>query len=370
MTLRILHVIDTGGPGGAETVLKEIVRGLPEANFLSRIIVPSKNWLYYQLTELKFDVVVIPRNRSPDIWFLWALINQIYKFSPDVIHCHLLTSSVYASVATSIFRQLPIIVTFHGLPDINGKKSTLYLKGRILSRSRNKLVFVAQHLCTSIKSLLQLPDSICHVIYNGISFDRTECGNAKISHPENANHIISIGTVGNIRPAKDYPTLLKTAAIVCKLYPDVKFIIAGDGSENNLRALKATRDEYGITNNVEFKGFISDISNFISSLDIFLSCSNTEGLPLAILEAAGSGCPIVATECGGNEEILHGKARKYLAPIQAPEEIALKLITLINNLDSAKKDAIELSYDVRKQFDVSLMINQYVEIYKQAIENV
>jgi len=368
MTYRVLHIIDTGGPGGAETVLKDIVQGLPEDEFHSRIIVPSKKWLYNQLTPLNFDVIIIPRRRSPDLLFLWALINQIYKFNPDIIHCHLLTSSVYASVATSIYRQLPIIVTFHGLPDIHGNKKNLYIKGRILSRSKNKLVFVANHLRESTKSLMHLPDAICHVIYNGISFDSLDLDKITTHYYNNKDRIISIGTVGNIRPAKDYPTLLKTAAIVCKSCPDVKFIIAGEGSENDLRILKAIRDKYKVTNNVEFRGFVSDVGKFISKLDVFLSCSITEGLPLAILEAAGSGCPIVATECGGNEEILRGKARIYLAPKQAPEEIAHILIKVINNLDSAKNEAMELSADVRKRFDISLMINQYADIYKQALE--
>jgi len=369
MKYRVLHVIDTGGPGGAETILKEIVQNLPGDEFISRVIVPSKKWLYNQLTQLNIDVIVIPRSRSPDLFFLWSLISQIYKFNPDIIHCHLLTSSVYASVATSIFRQLPIIVTFHGLPDISANKRNLSLKGRILSRSKNKLVFVAEHLCNSIKYSMHLPDNICHVIHNGVSFEELETIKSKIIHSENKDKKITVGTIGNIRPAKDYPTLLRTAAIVCKSYSEVNFIIAGEGSEEDLNLLRNITNEYGITNNVEFRGFVPDIRKFISSLDVFLSCSITEGLPLAILEAAGSGCPIVATKCGGNEEVLHGNARNNLVPKQAPEEIAHKLIEIISDIDSAKNYAVELSADIRKRFNLSLMISHYIDIYKQALEN-
>ena len=119
------------------------------------------------------------------------------------------------------------------------------------------------------------------------------------------NHRI-VGTVGRLHWHKNQQLFLKAAAIVADRFPEVRFVIDGDGP---LREdLEALRDTVGLSGRVTFTGLSPDVRRLMSALDVFVLSSVTEGVPTVVLEAMALGLPVVATAVGGvGEVIVDGK---------------------------------------------------------------
>ena len=115
---RILHVIDTYGPGGAETVCLSVVSGLDPAQFQSRVIVTGQHWLYDNLVTRGFEAVVVPVRRPvDDLRLVLEIARQIVTWQPDVVQTHLINSAIYGSV-TGRLLGVPVVATFHGENDL------------------------------------------------------------------------------------------------------------------------------------------------------------------------------------------------------------------------------------------------------------
>ena len=143
--------------------------------------------------------------------------------------------------------------------------------------------------------------------------------------------------------------------------------IAGEGSAEDVEALQALRNTLGLQANVSFVGFVPDVRAFLRSLDVFVSSSVTEGLPLAVLEAAGAACPIVATRCGGNEEVLAPAGDGSLVPPpRNPEVLARAIVSALVDPHRARKSAVKVAKQVRDRFSIEQMIRGYSELYRQA----
>src|SRR5690606_20723874 len=130
--LRILHLIDTGGPGGAETVFVELVRGLADRVAHQSLVVPEEDWLAEALRSHRFTPTIrATRPGGFDLDFLFWLTNQIRTARIDVIQTHLLGSATYGALA-GWMTGIPVVCTFHGTPDLDEGSKLLPVKLRII----------------------------------------------------------------------------------------------------------------------------------------------------------------------------------------------------------------------------------------------
>ncbi|MGW8267103.1 MAG: glycosyltransferase [Longimicrobiales bacterium] len=363
----VLHLIDTGGPGGAETLLVNLVRSLPHGQWRSRVLVPREGWLLGQLLAHGIDARVVPTRGSADFAFLTRLVNQIRDFRPRLLHTHLLTSAVYGSMAATLAGNLPVVCTFHGSADVHPEDRMLGVKARILSRTGNSIVYVSHDLRAMLERRLGTRPDLGTVIHNGVS-------------PPNPAHVADlrgelqlgphgslVGSVGNIRGPKDYPTLLRAARLVLDHGSDVHFVIAGDNTGPRGEAIAAFRRALGLDANVHFLGFRRDVAAVIGALDLFVSSSASEGLPLATLEAQFLGVPVVLTAVGGVPEIVeHGKTG-VLVPPGNPGALAEGISRLLNDRRLAGRMAAEGRRRVEQGFSLEGMLERYIALYRTAI---
>src|SRR5690349_17046899 len=109
----VLHMIDTPGPGGAETVFRELARTLDQTQFQSVALVPEEGWLSQGLRADGIPFQVIPLKRSADLGYLRRILRIVQRNRIDIIHAHLLSSNLYAALAGAVCR-IPVVATFHG----------------------------------------------------------------------------------------------------------------------------------------------------------------------------------------------------------------------------------------------------------------
>ena len=364
---RILHLIDTGGPGGAEMVLATIVSSLPASRWQSRVIVPRADWLLERLSERGHEVVSIPTHRSADVGYLARLVREVRAFRPTVIHAHLLGSAVYGSLAALLSGGTPVLCTFHGRPDLPSQDRLLSLKGRILSRSANRIAYVSHDLRAFAEPLLGVPARAGAVVHNGVDFtDPPISGDERLECGARPGHVL-IGAVGNIRPAKDYANLLRAAAVVCASRPEVRFAIAGDRTGPLAEPLRRMVEQLGLEDRVRFLGFRSDVRALIKSFDLFVSSSYTEGLPLATVEAVGMGVPVVVTNCGGVPEVVTAGETGLLVPPRDAAALAEGILSALGNWERSTAMARAGALDVRRRFAKERMCGAYQALYAEMI---
>ena len=243
----ILHVIDTTGPGGAETVFIDLIKGLPRDKFKSIVLIRGKGWVYETLLKHGIQPILMDAKGSFNWRYLVNILKLLKSKKVDLIQSHLLGSNIYCSMA-GLLSRTPVIATFHGSVDIGVNERFKSLKFGIINTGANKVIAVSQNLKKSMLKTTAIRPSKLNVIYNGIvtsDFDYPRNNTIRTTYGWKNDDII-IGCLGNIRPAKGYDHLLRTAALLKEKSPRFKFVIAGQGNNRLHDDLLAQKNQLGL----------------------------------------------------------------------------------------------------------------------------
>lgn len=174
--------------------------------------------------------------------------------------------------------------------------------------------------------------------------------------------------VGRLHPIKGLNYLIKALHLIKSKNYKLALLIIGRGSEQS--KLKNLVNEYNLNTDVYFIGEVKnkEIPNYLSSCDIFVLPSLSEGFPIVILEAMASGLPIVATNVGGLPDIIEENLNGFLIEPRNPDEIANKIIFLLNNPYECKKIGLYNKEYVKKyqwDFVIDKLEDTYTEVLKR-----
>jgi glycosyltransferase involved in cell wall biosynthesis len=359
--MNILHLIDTTGPGGAETVFIELADRLREEGHHSTVVIRGEGWVHDELSRRGLEPIVLPCRGSFAVGFLRALTRLIRERRIDLIQSHLLGSNVYAAMAGMLTRR-PVIATYHGMVDISPNERFRSLKQWVMRQGIDRYVVVSRRLLESIEGNGLIDRGKTRVIYNGVDVE----GYPPARPISEDRQEVVIGSLGNIRPAKAYDVLLKAARLVIDRKPDVRFVIGGEGTGRSLyRELEALRDELKLEQQVSFRGFVEDTRGFLSELDLFLLTSSSEGFSIATIEAMACGLPVVATRCGGPEEIIDDGQDGRLVKANDPPAIARALLELLDDPVVTEKLASRGRQKVKERYSMETMIDRYQNLYRE-----
>jgi glycosyltransferase involved in cell wall biosynthesis len=125
-----------------------------------------------------------------------------------------------------------------------------------------------------------------------------------------------IGTIGRLMEQKGTEYLIRAYAVLARAHPDTCLVIVGDGELRG--GLERLAGDLGVGDSVIFTGIRQDIPEMLTLFDIFVLPSLWEGQPITIMEAMAAGKPVVATDAGGNEEILHRGEFGMIVPTHDP----------------------------------------------------
>jgi glycosyltransferase involved in cell wall biosynthesis len=362
----ILHIIDTTGPGGAETVFIDLISHLPAEKYRSVVVIRGKGWVYEELGRRGIHPVILDAKGSFNWRYLKALISLIRSEKVDLIQSHLLGSNIYSALA-GLLSRTPVVATFHGAVDVAEQERLLFLKFAAINYGATAIVAVSNDLRDNIVHRTSLRSDKTKVIYNGIDtgeFQRTESNTLRQQFGWSENDII-VGSLGNIRPAKSYDVLLKAASLLKDGERSYRFVIAGQGKGSLYQKLLGMRTELKLENRVQFLGFNDDPADFLSNLDLFLLSSSSEGFSIATIQAMAAGLPVIATRSGGPQEIITHEKNGYLVDIDAPKQIANAIEKLANDTVLCKQLALAGQQHAIKTFDIKNMIKSYEDIYKK-----
>lgn len=368
--MKLLQMIETTGPGGAETVMLSIVRGLDPSQFDSLVVVTGKGWLLEQLQRHNARVVVIPDRGSFDWRFVLRALQLVHSEQVDLIHSHLDGMNFYATLV-GILSFRPVIVTYHGVIEGWDRRSFRNrLKNFIIRHFARRIVVVSDYLSRQLSAVWRLPQRKLTRIYNGVDFSSLEVSENREAIKEELGippGSVVIGAVGNIRPAKGYEHFLDAAKLVVDSVPNARFVIVGEGKGKLLQSLKEKIAALALGEYVMMTGFRSDIPRLLLAMDIFVLSSTTEGLSIATIEAMAMSKPVVVTDCGGPTEIVTDGQTGFVVPVGEPEAMAERIIQLVNNGNLAQELGRRAQEEVHRRFSLQRNIVEYERLYKSIL---
>jgi glycosyltransferase involved in cell wall biosynthesis len=362
----ILHVIDTTGPGGAETVFIDLATRLPEDRYRSVVVIRGKGWVYEELHRRGLEPVLLDAKGSFNWRYLYQLCRLILRERVDLIQSHLLGSNVYCSLA-GLLTRTPVVATFHGSVDIGADERLKGLKFSAINAGADSVVAVTDSLRDDMLDRTSVSPGKVAVIYNGIDtsvFRRPRSGALRERFGWSSDVVI-IGSLGNIRPAKGYDILLRAAVLLKDKGRAYRFVIAGQGRETDklYAELLTLRKELGLEDIVKFLGFLDNPAEFLSGIDLFLSSSISEGLPLSAIQAMVSGLPVVATRCGGYEGLVTDGESGCLVDTGDPQALAKGIELIAGDTGLQKKYAEKAQKYAVSTFDIGVMLDAYEKVY-------
>lgn len=365
----ILHMIETGGTGGAETVYVDLVRSLDPTRWRHVAVLPTREWMYEQLVEFGIEPILLPERRSFDLVFFAKMATLIRRLDVDLIHAHLFGSAVRAALLSRVCR-VPAIATLHGSLDIGPGERLQNLKVAAVNHGLKRVVFVSELLKKTVLDSVPLRPELATVITNGINVKRYSSGSGTEFRTEYGigREEFLVGTVATPgRPAKGLDVLLDTVSILKKSSPGCRFVVVGDLEYGRGVELLKARDARGLSNDVLFTGFRSDVDRALSAFDVYALTSRSEGFPLSLLEAMAAGLPIVATRCGGPEQILDDGVTGLLVPNESAEAIANSIARLRANLSERRRLGEAARAAVNERFTLEAEVRAYERVYESCL---
>jgi len=197
------------------------------------------------------------------------------------------------------------------------------------------------------------------VVRNGIDLRRfDELASRPIDGPfPGGGPVVSV--VANLWPVKDHRTLIEAAALVRRRRPDVRFALVGDGPER--KHLERRLGELGLRDAVHLLGTRYDVPAILARSDAFCLPSRAEGLSNAIMEAMAAALPVVATDAGGNAELVHDGSTGFVVPVGDATSMAERLVEVLSDPGRAR----EMGRRGRAAADRELSLERKRERYRE-----
>ncbi len=368
MRLRVLHVIKSLGLGGAESLLVDGARVAHSLGMHHDVVsfLPWKDALIPALREAGADVTLIEARSSAGIVAATdKLVSLLRRRRPDVVHAHLPIAGVVARVACALTRT-PCVYTEHNVLEryhpltVALAQSTWPLQKAVIACS----VEVARSIELRMRGG---PTPV--VVRNGIpgahfAFDDAAARRCRRELGFDDDAFV-VGTLSVHRTQKALDRWLDVAAAVRQRQPRARFVLVGDGP---LRcALEAKSRSLGLDDVVVFAGLQPDPRPFLWAMDVFLSTSLFEGLPLALLEAMAASRAVVVTAVGGIAEVVVDGDNGSLLHAQDGAARAVAAVLALEDPAERARRGERARQTVIERFGTIGMQSQLASIYRSSV---
>lgn len=305
---------------------------------------------------------------------LYRLIRALRRTKPDFIFITQAPNLVYYRMASFFLLKRPLQVgSFRALDFWLGHKGEKYkfldkIFSRWLYNSSDSIVVNSNALKEYYSRLVMVrPEKPLQIIYNGSDFNFPVTKPAKTIRTElglNQNDVIIV-MIARLDPSKDFISLLQAAKYVAQHDTNAKFIIVGGGELLNM--LEKVIIELDIQGSVLLVGERKDVYNYINLCDISILSTFGEGFSNSILESMAFGKPVIATDVGGNSELLGNEGEfGILIPKQSPEKMGSALLHLIKNADERSRIGAMARMRIEKLCSINSYINMYQDLFLSA----
>lgn len=369
----IAHIVFRFDYGGLENGVVNLVNGTANGEFRHAIIALTEATEFSRRLADGISVHALHKRAGKDWRAYWNLYRLLRRMRPAAVHTRNIGTMDCAFVA--FLAGVPTrIHGEHGwdVSDPDGTRRKFRLMRRVLSRFVQAFVTVSEELRSWLVTAVGIPARKVARICNGVDtvkFRPSEPGERSALPDEiRGPDTIVVGSVTRFAPIKDPMNLVEAfVRLRAKGGPldALRLVMIGDGE---LRAAALARlDEAGCAGAAWLPGSRDDVAALMRDVDIFVLGSLREGISNTVLEAMASGLPVIATETGGNPELVQAGETGLLVPPASPAALA----------DAIEKYALDADLRLRHgklareravtEFSIAAMLARYRELYLHTV---
>ena len=362
--------------GGLENGIVNLINHMPADRYRHAVIALTEVTDFRNRVQ-RDDVQFISLHKPPGhgIWLFPKLFRLFRRLRPAIVHSRNLAA---------LEVQLPawlagVPVRIHGehgrdVGDLDGSNVTYQRVRRFYRPFVSFYLALSRDLADYLTKIIHVPGNKVLQVYNGVDSVRFHPGSAgqqaaagcPFARPA---HWL-LGTVGRMQTVKDQPTLARAFIRALEIDPSLKerlrLALIGDGP---LRAeCRQLLADAGVADLAWLPGERSDIPEIMRGLDCFVLPSLAEGISNTILEAMASGLPVIATDVGGNADLVaYRRHRKVSSRAADPEAMAAEIVRLANQPDAAKDMGRAGRNLVERKFSMNAMVAAYQGTYDKLL---
>ena len=354
----LLHVFPTFAVGGSQMRFAQLVK-LHGSRYRHTVIALDGNFdMANRLAGTALDCRKLQFDKRHLIAG-WRLFRQTLRnIGPDV----LLTYNWGAMEWALINRMGPALHHVHIEDGFGPEEAKTQLRRRVWARrlalaGRNTVVVLpSRNLERIALDVWSLPEARVRYIPNGV-----DCARFAVPPRAAEGGPTVIGTVASLRREKNIARLIDAfAAIASQRGPGaLELIIVGDGAER--AGLEALARQRGVTDQVRFAGQSNQPESWLAQMDIFALSSDTEQMPLSLLEAMAAGLAVVATDVGDVAQMVSAENQAYVVPAR-DADFAAALAALIDDPAGQRALGQANQKKARETFDQDVMAARYAQI--------
>jgi glycosyltransferase involved in cell wall biosynthesis len=371
--ITVMFPVNYLGVGGAEQQLLELVRGIDKTRFNPLVVsLYPGGALEPEVRQVPgAELISVNRKGKYDFWILTKMFSVLRQKRVDIVQPFLTPATFFGLLPALINRTAVRIMTERGGFRSETKLGfRLYQKAEDLLARFDDLIVANSEAGKSYLISRGINPGHIKVIYNGMNLERLIPDQTRVMQirrqlrlPPNG---MVVGMTASISSDKDQTTFIRGAKIIHQAMPQTRFALLGDGP---LRPrIEDLVKESGLEQFVTFFGNQRDIASYVSCYDIACLCADSsEGCSNVILESMALEKPVVATDGGGNSEVVEHAKTGLLVPMQDPEAFADAVLTCLRQPDWARDMGRHAREVVLTRFSLARMVSDYEQLYKQAM---
>ncbi len=363
--IKAMHVLTDTNIGGAGIWLCNFLKSSITQKYDIVAVLPEKAILTPRIRSLGVRVIELKTigDRSFSFESIREISKVIKKEKPQIVHTH---ASLSARIASRM-NGVSIVHTRHCIEEKKSFPKNLVYRfvNNILS---DRVIGVSKAVTDNLRED-GIKEKKLSLVYNGInpltafSDEEKIKTRAKFSIPESST---VVGLVARLEDVKDPLLFVRAAKIVEKDFPNVHFLIAGEGSlKKDVEKAIAP-----IESKVTMAGYLETVEEAYNAMDILTLTSKSEALSISLAEGQSIGLPAVSTDSGGTKEIIQDGVNGFLTPVGDEKALAKAISFLIQNPEKGKEMGMAGKKIIEEKFGLETMSQSIDTIYKNLCKEV
>jgi sugar transferase (PEP-CTERM/EpsH1 system associated) len=373
----VAHVIFRFDVGGLENGVVNLINHMPRETY-RHVVISLTDITDFRKRIVRDDVefVALEKPSGHALWIYPALFKLFRKLRPAIVHSRNLAALEVVIPAWAA----GVPVRIHGEhgrdgADLRESSNKYRWVRRIYRPFVTHYIALSRDLADYLTCKIGILVERMTQIYNGVDTQRFYPAGVRQQIVEcpfiSASHWL-VGTVGRMQSVKDQTTLAHAFIHALAIAPDLKenlrLVMIGDGP---LRAeSQAALQQAGLAELAWLPGGRDDVPEILRGLDCFVLPSLSEGISNVILEAMASGLPVIATDVGGNSELVDAGNTGELVPVSDVEAMAQSIVGYARDQERARAAGQAGRAAVERQFSMTAMVQQYQGLYDRLLNKI
>jgi glycosyltransferase involved in cell wall biosynthesis len=359
------------GQGGSERQLAEIAKGLNPARFTVHVGCFRPDGFHStELSRQGIPILHLPVYSFRSIAAItgaWQLGRYLRRHRIRLVHSFDTPMNCFAAPVARVFGT-PVV--------LSSQRASRLLSSRweqLVLRFTDRLVDAVVVNCEAMRRHMMEDEGVqpeqLRLCYNGLDTGRFQ-PLPRQRPPVLAGASLVIGVVCALRPEKGLPTLLEALSKVVSgsasaQRSGLRLVVVGSGAM--LETLQEMSNRFGLQDRCHFEPSTADVALWLRAIDIFVLPSLSEALSNALMEAMACGCAVVASQVGGNPELVSDGTTGLLFEAGNASELADRLEHLIFEEDLRIRLGLAASTSVRERFSLEASVRRMEEIYRELL---